>query len=151
MAAKKKKNPHKKATGKRGMPAFRPTDADRAKVEALAAFGHRHEDICKVIRNPRTGEPIDRGTLSKHFRTELETAKGEMQIELTGALSRRALDDDHPNCTTAAIFLLKTRFGFIEKQQIEHEGQIGGVMIAPADKTPEEWLRDQEAKDDRGA
>lgn len=58
--------------GKRGPEPFQPTDQDRAIVEAMAGYGIPEEEMVKLVRNPKTQEPISPVTLRKHFRQELD-------------------------------------------------------------------------------
>jgi hypothetical protein len=59
------------------MRKYQPSDDDRTLV-ALMAARFPHEKICNHVVNKRTGKPINRKTLERHFKNELENAKVEM-------------------------------------------------------------------------
>ena len=67
-----------------------PTDKTRAEVEALKSFGVPQEDIAGYIG-------IDRKTLAKHYREELDTAQTKANATvarfLYQAASGKALND----------------------------------------------------------
>ena len=86
-----------------------PTTESRKTVSKYAMVGTRQEVIAKVL------EISDR-TLRKYYRRELEIAKAVANMEIGGALYRKAMDQDD---TTAQIFWMKTQGGFSEKQQLE--------------------------------
>jgi hypothetical protein len=46
-----------------GYHRFVPTTEQRDNVEALTGYGIPHEEICRLVINPRTGRPIDDKTL----------------------------------------------------------------------------------------
>jgi hypothetical protein len=48
-----------------------PTEAQRALVAKLIAMRMQWEEIRLLIINPRTGEPITKTTLARHFKREL--------------------------------------------------------------------------------
>jgi hypothetical protein len=52
---------------------FAPTADQRGNVEAMSGFGISREEICRLIKNPETGKPIDKKTLELHFADEIET------------------------------------------------------------------------------
>jgi hypothetical protein len=54
---------------------FVPTADHRGNVEAMTGFGIPKEEICRLIKNPETGKPIDKKTLELHFREEIETGQ----------------------------------------------------------------------------
>ena len=86
-----------------------PTCESRKIVSEYAMIGTRQEVIATVLE-------INDKTLRKHYRRELEIAKAVANMEIGGALYRKALIQDD---TTAQIFWMKTQGGFSEKQQLE--------------------------------
>jgi hypothetical protein len=56
-------------SGRRGRPAYQPSEEQRRIVEAMVGFGIPEAEICGLIRNAN-GRPIDEKTLRKHFRDE---------------------------------------------------------------------------------
>ena len=83
-------------------PAFKPTPEQRKQVEQYAARGASHDDICAMILG-RKGDPIDRGTLAKHFRKELDQGKAKANLAIGGALFTKAMSGD----VASMIFWLK--------------------------------------------
>jgi hypothetical protein len=57
---------------------FAPTVDQRGNVEAMTGFGISQEEICRLIKNPETGKPIDKKTLELHFADEIETGQTPM-------------------------------------------------------------------------
>ena len=51
--------------------AFQPTAEQRSNVEVLVGYGMPETEICRLVRNPETGQPIDPKTLRKHFKAEI--------------------------------------------------------------------------------
>jgi hypothetical protein len=54
---------------------FAPTVEQRGNVEAMTGFGISQEEICRLIKNPETGKPIDKKTLELHFADEINTGQ----------------------------------------------------------------------------
>lgn len=133
--------PNKKASRKRsGRPPFRPTEEQRTNVEAMVGIGLRHEDICQLVRNPSTGQPIDMKTLRRHFREELDRGAPLLEAKIGASLVKRALDLGHAQGTTAAIWLEKTRFGRRE-EPIRVEAEVkSGVLVTGGQASPEQWI-----------
>src|SRR5215813_10196840 len=65
------KKPDHSKQAKRGHPAFVPTDAQRQLVAKLIAMRMQWDEIRLLIINPRTGDPITKSTLNRHFKREL--------------------------------------------------------------------------------
>lgn len=100
------------------MPAkHEPTDETRAQVKALAGFGIREDEIAKYVG-------IAPKTLRKHYRHELDVGVTQANINIAQSLYQQAMNGS----TSAAIFWLKARAGWREKQEIEHTGRDGGPI-----------------------
>ena len=137
-AAKKHGTTHKK---KGGQPPFVPTKEQRTQVEMLLGCGLTYKEIATVTINPRTNSGISTKTLQQHFVDELQSGQAKVKGMVIGSLVRKACGKG-PGAVAAAIFLCKTRYGFRETQHVEIESNAG-VLIAPASKTPAEWIREQ--------
>ncbi|MFO0271537.1 MAG: hypothetical protein ACK53W_13500 [Gemmatimonadota bacterium] len=103
-----------------------PTDADRAVVEALTAYGIPQAEIANRIG-------ISDRTLRKYYRRELETATTLANAKVAEFLFRQATGGQRgqavkPHNVTAAMFWLKTRARWKERHVVEHEGQDGGPI-----------------------
>lgn len=98
-----------------GRPPHEPTDADRAKVKALAAYGTPQEQIARVF-------DIDSKTLRLHYRDELDLGVIEANAQVAKTLFSQATREGN---TTAAIWWTKSRMGWKERQAHEHSGPDG--------------------------
>lgn len=90
----------------------KPTEKTRSEVKALASVGTAQDDIAQYIG-------IDRKTLTKHYRDELDRA----MIGANAQVAQRLFKQTENN-TAAAIFWLKCRAGWVDKQSIEHSVQV---------------------------
>ena len=93
----------------------KPTVETRTKVNVLASVGTPQDQIALVIG-------ISKNTLIKHYRKELDTAMTMANAQVAQSLYQQAKSGN----TAAAIFWLKCRAGWVDKQQIEHTGPNGG-------------------------
>lgn len=126
-------------------PPFQPTENERAQVEAMAAYGIPQELIVRFVVRPSGSagavKPISLKTLRKHFREELDTAGVKIESKVAESLYKRAIDLKHPQGAISAMFLLKARFGWTDKQVVEHTGKDGGPIgfeLDLSDATPDE-------------
>jgi hypothetical protein len=85
-------------------------------------YGIPHEDICRLVINPRTGRPIDDKTLRRHFRYELDTGYVKANAKVAQSLYAQATGGN----VTAAIWWTKARMGWAER--VEHSGKGGGPI-----------------------
>jgi|TARA_R110000744_G_scaffold53624_1_gene114439 hypothetical protein len=102
-----------------------PTDEERTMVEKMASIGITQEDISKVV-----GGGIERHTLAKHFRKELDTAKIKANAAIGLTLYNKALNGD----TASLIWYSKAQMGWREKSQIEieHSGDLSvSINLTP--------------------
>lgn len=95
-----------------------PTVETRSTVQALASVGTPQEEIAKIIGIS------SKHTLIKHYRKELDTAMTMANATIAQTLFKQAKNGN----TAAAIFWLKCRAGWSEKQQIEHSGANGAPL-----------------------
>ena len=107
---KKKPIPHKEGQGR---PPYEPTEQDRDTVKACSLAGISHEDICKMIRDPK-GNPIARMTLYKHFEKELHEPTIKATSEIAESLYKKAKKGD----TQSMIFWMKTRAKWKETSEL---------------------------------
>ena len=98
---------------------FDPTDEQRRTARAMAAFGVPQKGIARHFE-------IDGKTLRKHFRRELDTGMVEANVKVAQSLFTMATKG---NNVAAAIFWMKARAGWREKNTLEITGKDG----APAD------------------
>ena len=97
------------------MPAHKPTDQQRAMVRALVTAGLTQDRTAAVIG-------INKSTLIKHYKKELEGARDEALGRNTVALIQMA----NKGNAAAAIYLQKCLGGpaWNERNQVEHDGAI---------------------------
>jgi hypothetical protein len=118
-----------------GMPAFKPTDAERKRVETLSGYGLPYEQIAILVREGG----IDVNTLMKYFKTELVAGKAKANAKVGGTLFQKATGGD----TAAMIWWSKTQLRWAETQKHELSGPDGApiafdrierVIVDKADK-----------------
>ena len=90
-----------------------PTPETRVQVKTLASVGTPQDQIAIVIG-------ITKNTLLKYYRKELDSAMTMANAKVAQSLFQQATAGN----TSAAIFWLKCRAGWVDKQSIEHSGQI---------------------------
>ena len=105
--AKATKKASRKISPRKGI-GFEATNAQREAVSAMAVAGVTPEHIARCIFSQKTGRPISRATLYRHFSEELVDGGKAGTARAIGTLFR-AMNGDGRNSVTAAIFWLKTR------------------------------------------
>jgi hypothetical protein len=111
---------------------YKPTDDQRRAVLTMTGFGLKQEEIATSLE-------IDRKTLTKHFRRELDTGMIEANVRVAKALYQNAVQH---NNVAAQIWWTKTRMGWKDTSVIENTGDRPPFVIympAPTDSTTE-WL-----------
>src|SRR5450755_4071517 len=102
---------------------FEPTDEQRRTVRAMSGFGVPQPDIATHVS-------IDPKTLRKHFREELDRGSIEATTKVAQSLFRMATEG---NNVAAAIFWMKARAGWREKNDLETTGKddapIRGITV----------------------
>lgn len=116
MTAKKPERPAQQAGLKK--PHHKPTSESRAQVEALAGYGVRQDEIAMYL-------DIDPKTLRSHYREQLDKGVVKANVSVARSLHKQAVDGN----VAAAIFWLKSRAGFREKQEVEVTGVAGGPVV----------------------
>jgi len=100
-----------------------PTDESRKNVETLAAYGTPHEGIAAVIG-------IDDKTLRKYYREELDTASVKANARGAQSLFKQATEGEN---VVAAIFWMKVRAGWVEKNALDLGGSLAMKWVDPTD------------------
>lgn len=110
----------KKPTQQAGLkkPHHKPTSESRAQVEALAGYGVRQDEIALYL-------DIDPKTLRSHYREQLDKGVVKANVSVARSLHKQAVEGN----VAAAIFWLKSRAGFREKQEVEVTGVAGGPVV----------------------
>ena len=105
------------------MPVFEPTVEQRRTVRTMAGFGVPQDDIATYV-------DVDPKTLRKHFRDELDRGSIEATTKVAQSLFNMATQG---NNVAAAIFWMKARAGWREKNNLEVTGKdgapIGGITV----------------------
>lgn len=139
----------KKAKAKRGrgQPPFDPTEEQRGKVEMMVGCGLTYKQIAMLTTNPKTGKGISTHTLERHFVEELLVGRAKVHAKVVGSLVSLACSK-RPGAVTAQIWYTKSQLGWRGEERFIHEIDIAstGVLVAPAGRTPEEWIKEQSAK-----
>ncbi|MFT8245539.1 hypothetical protein [Roseomonas sp. BN140053] len=89
--------------------AFQPTEEQRKTVRAMSGYGVPQDDIATLLE-------IDPKTLRRHFRRELDRGSIEATAKVGQSLFRMATEG---GSVAAAIFWMKARAGWREKQVVE--------------------------------
>ncbi len=103
-----------------------PTDEMRAQVYALSSFGVKQDDIGGFLG-------ISDDTLRKWYSDELARASVERNAEVAAFLFRSANGStiaegaSYSDCLKAAMFWMKTRAAWREKQEIDHTSSDGSL------------------------
>lgn len=123
-----------------GRPRFQPTDKDREWVRTCAGLGMGQERMAAILR-------IDRDTLVKHFRSDIDEGWAEIMVNVGSALYRKAMDKVVSGASVrAAEIILKRDRGWIEAKHPKEEGDDtseneivvkGGLLpVRPHDPPP---------------
>jgi len=123
---------------KPGSNAYEPDDNDRKQVLVLVGMGLTHDQISKVMG-------LSDESLRKHFREELDTGEAKLNAKVAQNLFNIATSKQS-GCVPAAIFWMKTRAGWREKDRVELTGADGGPIQIEA-KTVEVDDLDEEQLD----
>ena len=100
----------------RGLPPHEPTDLTRETVQMHTIVGTPQADVARVLG-------IDAKTLRKYYRDELDLGKAEANATIGGTLFKKAKGGD----TAAMIFWMKTRAGWREKFDHNHQSEDGSM------------------------
>lgn len=103
------------------MPAFQITDAQKHAVIQASEIGMPVEDICKLVVNPDTGKPIDKKTLLKHMREEMEYARARKKLGLGKRCFDIAHSDRHKDSGNMAKFLSQVHLDWKVTDKRQHE------------------------------
>ena len=115
-----------------GRKAYQPTDKDRGRVEAMAAYGIPQEQIGRVLG-------VSHVTLRKYYEEELETAETNANAAVAGKLYAACMVEEapgkpDPRHNAARMFWLKTRANWRETNNLEHSGKIAVTDDANTDE-----------------
>ena len=102
---------------------FAASDDQRRTVRAMAGFGVPQEDIAAFLH-------VDPKTLRKHFRDELDQGVVEANAKVAQSLFNMATKQ---NNVAAAIFWLKARAGWSERQRIEFSAAQDPNQVSDAE------------------
>jgi hypothetical protein len=105
-------------------PPFKPDEKQRTAVAIMAACGMPQDYICQQIINPQTRAPINKRTLERAFREELDAGMEQANAQVKMALFKKATGNG-PQSVTAAIFWLKCRAGWKPTEGLELTGKDG--------------------------
>src|SRR5260370_29781442 len=120
--------------GRSGRKTFVPTLDQRRNVKFLGGFGIPQEQICLLVINPKTDEPLDAKSLRKHFKREIATGEIELHAQISnftvitilGAAppaGSTALDNPHVRGDLLKFFL-KTRMNWKEPVVNRHKEHV---------------------------
>ena len=123
-------------TGRSGRKPFVPDPEQRYLVRTLTRLGLPQTHICRVVRNPQTGKPLDAKSLRKHFALEIGTGAAELNCLVGRFIVATILGGTPPQGTVAItdqrartrllILFAKARMGWSETSVDEHRGKPAG-------------------------
>lgn len=119
---------------------FRPTDEQRMQVGIMAACGFPQDLMVERIINHQTGRPIDKKTLHKAFRRELDEGMEQANAMVAQSLFKKAIGTSAQS-VAAAIWWEKTRAGKKDTSAMELTGKDGTPLHPPGQP---ESLSDEE-------
>lgn len=93
---------------------FQPTDDQRRQVLTMTGLGIRQDEISTSLQ-------IDKKTLHKHFRRELDTGMIEANTRVAQALYTNATKNMN---VAAQIWWTKTRMGWKDTSVVENNGAL---------------------------
>jgi hypothetical protein len=100
--------------------AYKPTADSKQIVQLHATIGTRQDNIARILG-------IDKKTLRKYYKDELDLGMDKANAAIGGALFNKAKSGD----TSAMIFWMKTRARWAEKH--EHDfSSSDGTMSPPS-------------------
>jgi hypothetical protein len=99
---------------------FKPTDADYNTVKSMAAGGFTHESIARCLGV----HGIDKKTLYRHFRDELDTSLDKANATIANVAYQAAARGE----AWAVCFWLKCRARWKEVSKFEHTGPDGAAI-----------------------
>lgn len=103
------------------MPAFQITDAQRDAAIRAAEIGLPMEEICRLIVNPDTGKPVDKKTLLKHMRGDMEYARAKRKLGLGERCFEIAHSNRHKDSGSMAKFLAQVHLDWKVTDKRQHE------------------------------
>jgi hypothetical protein len=108
---------------------FVPTADHRGNVEAMTGFGIPEAEICRLIRNPETGKPIDKKTLELHFADEIATGQTKANATvgrfIYATITKGPGGSNYePGRIDLAKFWAARRMGWKETSVHQHEGKL---------------------------
>lgn len=112
-------------------------DGGLEKIRSLAERGVKETDIAKALGMSfptwkRIKEENDQA------REALQEARAIEEEKLVGVLFEKAMNGD----TTAAMFLLKTRHGYLEGKEVVNANAVNVQITVPGSMNPEEYKKE---------
>ena len=101
-----------------GRPSFRPSETDRRFVSRMSAVGMSQDEISAIIG-------IDRNTLVKHFRDDIDGGRLQANAVVSGALFRHATGPTTGAAVRAAEIWLRARAGWVYAETDEEKKRKG--------------------------
>ena len=98
---------------------YQPTDESRRHVTTMVGFGIQQNQIADMLE-------IDKKTLHKHYRRELDTGMTQANLRVVQSLYNNATQ--HMN-VAAQIWWTKTRMGWKEAQDLNIGGTPVPIMV----------------------
>jgi len=135
--------------GRKGKFHFEPTDEQRQQVMLLTGFRMKPDVIGLLIKHPLTGLPLGEEAVRRIFAHELLAGKAMVDAKVAESIYKKATGNGQ-QAVTAAIFWAKTHMGWSEKGEGAADDRLpAGVLVVPALVAPQQWITEQQAKNQR--
>ena len=102
----------KEPAKRRGRPSHVPNEGTRRQVMQFCAMGLSRRQISKLLA-------IGEQTMYKYYRPELDTAESQALFQVANNLYNIATDPTNKSSAAAAMFWMKTRGGWREKNRLD--------------------------------
>lgn len=128
-----------------GRPRFVPTEKDRGYVRKMASVGLTHEEIASTIG-------VERTTLVKYFRQEIDDGRIEANALVAAALFRKATDRAVTGASVrAAEIWLRVRAGWVDAQHPkDKDDETGDNQLVVTGGLPERGAKELPIEGDDG-
>lgn len=132
---------------KRGRPAWEPNRAQISSARRIAGTGASWPAIARGIST--VGNKLKHDTLeafvkkypAHEFSVAVKEGLLDTELELTQATKNDAVRGEKPTDITQRIFMLKCKFGWREKQDIEVSGPGGGPIATTRAPSVQQFLK----------
>lgn len=134
------RNPKYKPGRKRGRPALKLPADGLARIQAMAAEGHSERAISYALGMGRDGiQKLKNRPGGDLIQQAIDEGRHEEHASLRNALFTTATQGKGKEAVTAAIFLLKSRHGYVEARDALPTANLNIQIKMPGAMKPEQY------------